>query len=102
MAESLNPVAVGDVNLHSSSLIADHRMKMTLIKKITYSTLTLVVFLVGCSNKKNPISAGKQTEEVKVPQSSSATRSSNDGPQTPYGVNGVSLETSSAGPKFRF
>lgn len=102
MGESPNPVAVWNVNLHNYSLIADHRMKTPFIKKITYTTLTLVIFLVGCSNKKNPIFAAKQAEEVKSPQPSSAARSSNDAAQTPFGVNGVSLETSSAGPKFRF
>ena len=102
MAESPNPVAVGNANLHNFSLIVDNRMKTPLIKKIIYTTLALVVFLVGCSNKKNPIFAAKKVEEVKSPKPSSATRSSNDGTQTPFGVNGVSLETSSAGPKFRF
>ncbi len=102
MVLSPNPVAVTDVNLHSYSLNADKRMKTSLIKKITYSTLALVVFLVGCSNKKNPITTGKPAQEVQNPKPSSAMGSSNDGPQTPYGANGVSLETSSTGPKFRF
>ena len=99
---SPNPVAVTGANLLNYSPDVHKRMKISTYKVSTFATIVLLVFLIGCSNKKNTISEVKPSAEVKPAASPSAVKYSSDAPQTPFGRSGVSLETSSTGPKFRF
>ena len=77
-------------------------MKISPYKISAFTSIVALVFLIGCSNKKNPISGVKQASEVKSAPMPSAIRSSTNAPQAPSGRSGVSLESSSTGPKFRF